>query len=41
VPARRVWSNNSVRMTARNVGASTLEISGTPLAVLVMSWPMP
>ena len=29
-----VWSNNSVRVTARNVSASTVDLTATPLSVL-------
>lgn len=31
-----VWSNNSVRMTARNVSASTVALAAAPMAVQVM-----
>jgi len=31
-----VWSNNSVRVTARNVSASTLDLAAAPLSVQVM-----
>ena len=31
-----VWSNNSVRVTARNVGASTVDLAAAPLAVQVV-----
>ena len=30
-----VWSNNSVRVTARNVSASTVDLAAAPLAVQV------
>lgn len=30
-----VWSNNSVRMTARNVSASTVDLAAAPLSVQV------
>ncbi|GGC67143.1 hypothetical protein GCM10011504_51440 [Siccirubricoccus deserti] len=30
-----VWSNNSVRVTARNVSASTVDLAATPLSVQV------
>lgn len=30
-----VWSNNSVRVTARNVSASTVDLAAVPLAVEV------
>lgn len=30
-----VWSNNSVRATARNVSASTVDLTAAPLAVQV------
>jgi hypothetical protein len=32
-----VWSNNSVRVTARNVSASTVDLAAAPLAVQVRS----
>lgn len=31
-----VWSNNSVRVTARNVSASTVDLAAAPLAVQVV-----
>ncbi|WP_233256275.1 hypothetical protein [Falsiroseomonas bella] len=30
-----VWSNNSARVTARNVSASTVDLAAAPLAVQV------
>jgi hypothetical protein len=30
-----VWSNNSVRVTARNVSASTVDLAAAPLSVQV------
>jgi hypothetical protein len=36
-----VWSNNSVRVTARNVSASAADLAATPLAVQVANRRMP
>ncbi|EFH10537.1 hypothetical protein HMPREF0731_3241 [Pseudoroseomonas cervicalis ATCC 49957] len=36
-----VWSNNSVRVTARNVSASTVDLAATPLAVQVVKRRIP
>ena len=36
VPDCHVWSNNSVRVTARNVSASTVDLAVAPLAVNVV-----
>jgi hypothetical protein len=36
-----VWSNNSVRVTARNVSASTVDLAAAPLAVQVTKRRMP
>ncbi len=33
-----VWSNNSVRVLARNVIASTVDFAGAPLALQVTKW---
>ena len=33
VPDCHLWSNNSVRVTARNVSASTVDLAAAPLAV--------
>ncbi len=30
-----VWSNNSVRVTARNISASTVDLAAAPLALQV------
>lgn len=36
-----VWINNSVRVTARNVSASTAELATAPLTVQVVKWRVP
>lgn len=36
-----LWSNNSVRVTARNVSASTVDLAAAPLAVRVTKWRLP
>ena len=36
-----VWSNNSVRVTARNVSASTVDLASAPQAVQVTKRRMP
>ncbi|MBB5691909.1 hypothetical protein FHS88_004076, partial [Roseomonas alkaliterrae] len=36
-----VWSNNSVRVTARNVSASTVDLAAAPLAVQVTKRRLP
>jgi hypothetical protein len=36
-----VWSNNSVRVTARNVSASTVDLAAAPLSVLVTKRRLP
>ncbi|RAI57061.1 pectate lyase family protein [Roseicella frigidaeris] len=36
-----VWSNNSVRVTARNVSASTVDLAAAPLAVQVVKRRLP
>jgi hypothetical protein len=36
-----VWSNNSVRVTTRNVSASTVDLAAAPLAVQVTKRRMP
>jgi hypothetical protein len=36
-----VWSNNSVRVTARNVSASTVDLAAAPLAVNVTKRRLP
>jgi hypothetical protein len=36
-----VWSNNSVRVTARNVSASTVDLAAAPLSVQVVKRRIP
>ncbi len=36
-----VWSNNSVRVTARNVSASTVDLAAAPLSVQVVKRRVP
>jgi hypothetical protein len=36
-----VWSNNSVRVTARNVSASTVDLSAAGLSVQVVKRRLP
>ncbi len=36
-----VWSNNIVRVTARNVSASTVDLAATPLAAQVIKRKVP
>jgi hypothetical protein len=36
-----VWSNNSVRVTARNVSAATVDLAAAPLAVQVTKRRLP
>ena len=36
-----VWSNNSVRVTARNISASTVDLAAAPLSVQGRKWQEP
>jgi hypothetical protein len=36
-----VWGNNSVRVTARNVSASTVDLAAAPLAVQLVKRRLP
>jgi hypothetical protein len=36
-----VWSNNGVRVTTRNVSASTVDLAAAPTSVHVAKWRFP